>query len=96
MKLSTVQLILTMGAFLTPTLALPAEPKLAKHYADQLEKRVGPDTIAEIAAGIFIEIVAEGIGDIALSDAINAIAASFNPGGPKSPWVCKCYFIFCF
>jgi hypothetical protein len=87
MKPSTIQSILRLGAFLTPTLALPMEPQLAKHYADLLEKRQGPATVVELAVGIFVEIAAEGIGSIAISDAVNAIAASFNPAGPKAPWV---------
>jgi hypothetical protein len=65
------------------------ELQLAKHYEDLLEKRQGPATIITLAAGIFVEIAAEGIGSIALSDAIQAIATSFNPGGPKAPWVLK-------
>lgn len=65
------------------------EPQLAKLYAALIEKRQGPADLVELAAGIFHEIVGERIGNIALSDFVNAIAAAFNSAGPKAPWVSR-------
>jgi hypothetical protein len=79
-------------AFLAPVLALPMEPQRAKYYADLIEKRDPIADLVAVATGIFVEIVSEGIGDTALSDAINATAASFDPAGPKVPWVRKSQF----
>ncbi len=88
MKLSNFNSLLALGALLatSPTLARPMDPQLARHYAE-LERRQGPLSIVEIAGGIFLYIIEEGIGSTALGDIANAIATALNPGGPKAPWV---------
>jgi hypothetical protein len=88
MKTSALTSFLTLGAFLAPVLAAPMVPQRVEYYESLRQKRQGPASLLELALGVFLEIAAENGGGLVISDIINAIATTFDPAGPKSPWVC--------
>ena len=88
MKFSTLALGALSAASLSTAAPATGAPvaQLEARHAQLLEARQDPvSTIIEMATGIFIFIIGEAIGGDVVADFANALAAAFNPAGPKPP-----------